>query len=556
MMRPSEREWLLQADVRSGIVLCGQEPWVLAYRSFREGNENGAMFSAVIPQAQIAEALQGDSWDLRVGDGLPGCSQRFLEGQPQTTYHRFGDSSGVEPLVFVRDFHGLKPKYIELIEEFRHVHNLYHDRATDKYVRFDGMGNEELVAEVEPDGCRILLRPLRQFLALKDACLAVYFDVVRFSTISFDAIPEAEREVVVQDRDLVYTLRVAECDWMRDRGFRSFSRLLGKKIIPPPPREECGIWPYDARPDKFEKFIIGVDAAARAVEHTCDPDTLANYFGKNPDAPHFLTPVFFRREVFTKYYGQPDKYTVQDGYLFCGGLWGLRLDNNHDDHVIVFLGDLGETLSYEEQLYWRSFNVEPQGTISRVAFNRGFLAEATDPESPDLYFKLSFDRFQEAWATRWKWALFLPLASEDFHHLKSLRVPLTNDQKEFDEQVLSLTKILIDSLNEAALKAALPGVTFEPGERGITKLERFLAGNGYTDDESDVRFLRDLQQLRSTGSAHRKGGEYQKVTARLGLQDGRLAHGFERMLQRASRLLSNLGSQLIGPPASSSAGSR
>jgi len=50
--------------------------------------------------------------------------------------------------------------------------------------------------------------------------------------------------------------------------------------------------------------------------------------------------------------------------------------------------------------------------------------------------------------------LFKPLAEEDGHYFKTLRVPLTKEQKEFDEQVLALTKIFIDSLNEKNWKKA------------------------------------------------------------------------------------------------------
>jgi hypothetical protein len=64
------------------------------------------------------------------------------------------------------------------------------------------------------------------------------------------------------------------------------------------------------------------DVTGKPVRHTCDPDKLANYFGKNPEAPHYLTPVFFRAEVLEKYYADPGKYSVEDGSLRCGRLWG------------------------------------------------------------------------------------------------------------------------------------------------------------------------------------------------------------------------------------------
>lgn len=68
---------------------------------------------------------------------------------------------------------------------------------------------------------------------------------------------------------------------------------------------------------------------------------------------------FSTKEVLKKYYDKPQKYKVEDNYIRCGNLWGLRIDNNHKDYVIVFLGDLGSHLSQNEQLYWRHFNIPP-----------------------------------------------------------------------------------------------------------------------------------------------------------------------------------------------------
>ena len=110
-------------------------------------------------------------------------------------------------------------------------------------------------------------------------------------------------------------------------------------------------------------FIVGLDENGNSIKYSCNPDGLANNFGKNPDSPNYLTPIFFRREVLTKYYAHSERYSVEDGYLRCQGIWGLQLDNNHNDYIIVFLGDLGRDLPSEEQMYWRSQNIPPEGKI-------------------------------------------------------------------------------------------------------------------------------------------------------------------------------------------------
>ena len=70
---------------------------------------------------------------------------------------------------------------------------------------------------------------------------------------------------------------------------------------------------------------------------------MSNYFGANPDAPHYLTPIFFDSAVLSKYYSNPEKYKVDDGIIRCGTLWSLYIDNQNTGYVSAYLGDLGRT---------------------------------------------------------------------------------------------------------------------------------------------------------------------------------------------------------------------
>jgi len=79
----------------------------------------------------------------------------------------------------------------------------------------------------------------------------------------------------------------------------------------------------EKKPKQYQDFIIGSDAKGQPIKHTSDSEKLANHFGKNSDAPNYLTAVYFRPEVLSKYYADPAKYSVEDGYLRCGGLWGI-----------------------------------------------------------------------------------------------------------------------------------------------------------------------------------------------------------------------------------------
>lgn len=234
-----------------------------------------------------------------------------------------------------------------------------------------------------------------------------------------------------------------------------------------------------SEPDIYESFIIGYESDGRPRELTSDEEKLANYFGKNPGAPNYLTHVYFSLDVLNKYYDDPSQYEVADGSVGRKGFWSLRIDNSLEDSVVVFLGDLG-----------------------KLPHRRAFLGEWVDPEKPDLFFKARLADFGEKWRNKYGWDLFLPLSESDSHCIESLHIPTTaNNQKEFDDQLLAMVKITIDSLNEKEL--AKDCTSLKAGAKGIDKLEIFLKTKGF-DLADMIQFLRNVQLLRSTTVAHRR----------------------------------------------------
>lgn len=529
----SELERLMQREQRAWLESVGTKEWTTIYRSVHEADHSVVVHCALIPNSYAPTALQDFSFDLSVGDGRPSCWQSANE----SGYERFGNGAGVEPLVLVRIFHDHRPQTIELLEEFRLFHNLSFDAMSESYIKVDDAGQEETIARIKPDLVDVRTVAIRQFLAIKEMHLSVGIDSRVYSTLDIADVPSEEREITVRRDRLAYLLYVRKCDF-KD-GAESLSRLIGKHLVAPLPKEKSGMWPYN-EPKKYEEFIIGRDAAGEVIEFTCEPDRLANYFGANPGAPQLVTPVFFRRDVLTKYYHQPNKYSVTDGELQCASLWSLRIDNNGEDHVIVFLGDLGH-LPLGEQKYWRSFNVPPDGRMSEVHARRNFLAEFTDASRVDLVFKAAFERFQEEWHERFGWYLFRPLLAGDRHHLVALRVPMTDEQAEFDMLVLSLTKLLIDSINEEQLVV----LGIDKDLKGIAKLEAYLAQEAVADAAVHIKFLRNLQSLRSSGVGHRKGSGYEKAAAAVGVGSMPLSEVFAQLLRGAATVVAALSAHFL-----------
>ena len=544
-MTSAEVARFLQKERRADLKQIGTETWTTIYSYGNTNGTRGGYFCALVAEPMLRRVMEHDSWDLHIGDGLPGFSQRDSQkGKTVTMYHRLGDDNGIEPLVIKRTFHGIKPNSVELLEEFRHYHNLYHDRHSDRYIRIDDGGEEEVVAEVVNGAIRAKTRRLREFLAARQMHLAVFFDFDVISNVDPEALPVEEREVAYREEGLRYSFYTGKIFENRP-----FSRLVGKKLVPPLQLEQCGKWPHDEKKSQYAEFITDVDADGNNVLHTCDPD-VADYGGTKGGA-HFLMPVVFRREVLKKYYEHPEKYHVDDGYLSCGSLWGLNIDNDAAEHVTVFLGDLGQSLTYEEQLYWKSFNIAPQGggkDLSDVAIKRALHGEFADPWSPDLRFKAALTEFQEAWEARHRWQLIRNLRDEDAHVIKRLRMPLTPSSAEFEDQVLSLTKLLVDSLNDKELARELGGALKD--EKSIAKLERFLSAKAYPQVRRDIDFLRLLQDARSGTAAHRKGDAYKKLSQRLGLTSKPAAEVFGELLTSAVAMLEDMQHFFLAPSQS------
>jgi hypothetical protein len=381
-------------------------------------------------------------------------------------------------------------------------------------------------------------RALLPFLAAKQMHLGLFFNAIAENTATLEELGISREPINKKKRDLFYVVEFGDGKISSSR--QSFSRLIGKTLIRCPKRISVAPW-SGRKKEIYCDFIIGDDGRGNPIMHTCDPEKLANYFGKNPEAPHYLTPVHFRRDVLQKYYDNPQRYTVSDADVRCGALWSMRIDNDHPNRVVVWLGDLGQDLSEEERLHWRHYNIPPEGPlISRTGYLRDIRGVFADPEMPDLVFKHEYPRFRERWKNQYGWDLFLPLREGDKHVFDILRIPLSDNLAEFDDQVLALAKLLVDSLNEKQLAASLSGGS-KSDERGIAKLERWLREQGAKDFEQHVQFLRRLQALRA-GSAHRKGKEYSKAADYFEMSKDSLPNVFRNILIQATAFLASLTS--------------
>ena len=520
---------------------------VTVYQSKDGEDSRKYIFCALIPFDQIEWARSKRTWYPQPGREVPEISENCINGKREVKYLRYANDRGIEPLVIFREFYGHKGTDKEISEEFRLFHNLYHNRKTDEYIKIDDEGKETKVVVIKPDCIQIRLKEISQFLAVKEMHLLIRFSYTERSAYPLEKLGREEDLIEQQDRQ--QEDRIFWWLYYGDHGDNSFSELHGNRFIEPLPKSEIHL-SYDPyfkgfdkqREKKYLEFIIAIDENGEEIVYTCNPDALANYFGANPNAPADLTPVHFRKEVLNKYYQQPGKFTVGEETVSHDGLWHLNIDNHHDDKVCAWLGDLGRGLPYNEQFHWREYNIPPEGNMSDVYRRRQLLGDwDVETDQPDILFKKQYDEFQKLCREHLGWHLLLPLDLEDQHHLQSLRIPASDEQRDFDELVLTLTKILIDSLHVKRLNSLLSDEQKEGlGQGGIARFEAVLASRNVEGAAGHIAFLRKLQGLRSSSSAHRKGSKYQKIAKQFDLESQNLQDVFSRILWQALDFLNFL----------------
>ncbi|HHY0576158.1 TPA: hypothetical protein ACVU5O_003229 [Vibrio parahaemolyticus] len=533
-----EKERLSQQKMLDSILYEPKPTEMLTvyFSDYGSGEHNYGIYCALVPLDQKKEILTKDSWDLSMGAGVPGSCTYYQEGVKIPEYLRFGSRDGIEPLVICRNFHGLKNDYKEISEEFRLFHNLYHDQINNRYVKVDDDGNEINVIEIDSSCIRVRTKELKQFLAIKEMFLSIQFDCREHSRLNEAELSLVQKTFIEKSEYHTWTLAYGNFDGISD--YQVFSRLLGKRLITPFPKSKSGLYGFTIEePKKYVDFVIDTDEVGDDVSFNSNPDLLANFFGANSEAPNYLTPVHFKKEVLDKYYGKPSKYSITDSKLSCASLWGLQIDNHHDGKVCVWLGDLGRDLPYEEQLHWRSYNVAPSGGVSETYYRRQIMAQFADSERLEHIFKSKYSELQKVSTESLGWNLLLPLNVEDTHHFEYLRIPSTNEQRDFDDLVLGLTKVLIDSLNEKQLNRFIEKGMRGDIKGGISRLEIVLKNSDIVEYENHIQFLRQLQNLRSSSSAHRKGSNYKKIAAEFEIGNKDLMSVFEGILAKSVDLL-------------------
>ena len=485
------------------------------------------IFSCLVNDNVAAKSMTYDTWDINHSEGGP-----LINEQSDGTfisYSRYSNDE-VEPIVMYLENEGRWSEEAFLAEEFVMYFKLHKEAKGKKeyvYYQVDECGDDVEVARVTGINLEVKLKYVKEYIAVKKLNLLVFTDEVINDTRSINELGGNKIPwTIIKDSDLIFSYALQE-----GLGYKTCAVFRGKCILKHNDKDIQHLWKL--RDSGYENFIVDADEDGNEIFMSCDENRMPNLFTRQGDEPYSLSPVFFKRDVLSKYFQAVDKYSVQDGYL-SGPSWGIRIDNDRsDDYVVAALVDLGR-MPHREQLHWKSFNVLPprNGFYSITTFSRWFDAIPTNCSvAPDLVFKQLYIQVNDKWRTKYGWSLFKELAADDQYHFETLHLMgQENDQKEFDGLIQSITKLIIDSLNEKQLVKAIdstkPDVLRFLSERnikelkpsyiqgGITKFECFLISEGLLDS-SVVKLLRKVQDLRSSTVAHRKSTKLDTRTEEL-----------------------------------------
>jgi hypothetical protein len=464
-----------------------EKGWIKIYDNTNGEEDESLIYCCIVHSRKLKEYLKDNDWRIDLGsEGKPSVYTSFKNGKEFHKYETYADKH-IEPFLFFRSFklNGEHDEYIDVSEEFVLYFNLYEKSKTKKnrqYFYIDELGDLEKVIEVTPHSVKVKLRYLMEYISVRKVHFSICFDFIRKPFKSL-----AELNVSSQDKNHMGNVFNYN-HYIQPLPFdskRSQSWIHGKTILK---YDKSKSNKFHFSPEnKYEEFIIGYDKNGELEYQNCEK-TNGKYF--------VLT--YFKKEVLNKYYNEPEKYEVTP-FRVRSDFFSLKIDNNVDDYVPVFLVEL-RMLPHKEQLHWKQYNIIPKEGMSHSYYRTMIEGNwAEHPETPDLYFKHKFNSFNKKWEEKYGWKFYKPLAKEDEHHFNSLHIPTTNNVKSFCDQILSLVKITIDSLNEKELKK---GLNLENNIKGISKLEKFLESKSSSNQQL-IKFLRNLQDLRSGLVAHR-----------------------------------------------------
>lgn len=411
-------------------------------------------------------------------------------------------------LVFARQIPGLPgaaTQYFEVAQDYSHLSEAHYLPEHSSYCRFDERGDLEKIVTVSsktPDDDDLSVvtfkrEPLEEYLATSSSALVRMFDFTLLRYGEFGDWPDGPEELTDQ-KTIFYRQKI-------DPGKAAYTR--GVQLIRPS-RPGAEIFsrmkgdPTEADTTQYVDFVAH-DLRNGVVRNiSTDPNATTNYFeAEGNSLPFELSPAFFGAEVLSRYKNDTEKYSIEDRDIYCRDAWQLRdYDLNEAGQVHVYICDL-RNLPYQEQLYWKSFNEEPEAGISERALRNDFLNQRVGTINSFERIKRILRQWEQADVPWWK--------LRDPTSISRVTKPLTSSRDEWANSFTNLAQLVVEGFSVEAIRIKLEqiGVPWQNTQKSLTLLELLLSDGTTGTGEQSLSGLRLVQRIRSKVGVHTRGRE-------------------------------------------------
>ena len=418
--------------------------------------------------------------------------------------------SAARPLIFGREMPGFPmTSYFEAAQEYTHLTDIHHIPERRAYCRFNDQGDWEYVVTISEKaaGSDLSLvtfqrEPLEEYLAASRSVLVRMFDFTLLRFSEFSRWPDGPEDAV-NCGSLFYRQKIDPGKAAYTRGVQIVRPLRSNTtIISAIKGERC-------KSESYVEFTAWDFRNRRVATVSTDPQATTNYFTTEGNSlPFELSPAFFKSEVLAKYKSDSEKYTIGERNIWCRGGWMLRdYDVNEAGQIHAYICDLRK-LPYSEQLYWKSFNEDPQTGISERALENDFKAEWVELTDPLERIKGILGRWEESNVSWWK--------LRDAALIRRVTTPLTDSIDDWAQELQGLATLIIEGFEVKAIRHKLGemGLTWNKEEKSLALLERVLSGEAANGGAQGLEGLRSVQRIRSKLGAHARGSDAQDMAKR------------------------------------------
>lgn len=413
------------------------------------------------------------------------------------------------PIIFHRYNIGHKEyPFIELNQKIEHLLDIYWFGDKRAYCRLNDNGDFEEIFSIDKDIknkftlCTMKQKDLYFYLFLTNSILVRLFDFDKiFDSWSFNDNYKRIKKTYKNTKEEIYFNRTKE---LEEHGKPIRAWIRGFQIIRNKEKLSKMRKILEGKEDReYVSFIINDFKNKKIVEWSSNPKELGNYFVKN-DLPFGTSPAFFKSQVLLKYKQDYEKYSFAYRKINCRGGWSIDYDINEEGQVHVYITDLSR-LPYEEQLYWKSYNEKPKAGISSRAINSDFFGKWDFDYDPLFSLKEVLKKFPKINYKGESIKIWELPNVPNPNLIDNLCYVDTNSKKEWEDQILILSKILIDGLNKKTInKISKEFDCYDDKLGSINLLAKVLENIKVPLDEIEtiINPLNSLWYLRSNIVAH------------------------------------------------------